>query len=347
MTGPAPSARSYAMRLEEGPGGVNVRIDRRGPANPLAIACGRSLAEALVLPRLLFPVCPVAHTSAALRAAEAAAGLDLGSGQGAARELLVLAEAVAGCVWRSALTWPALVGASPRPEPVREARAACDLLAASLFAGAWAQPGGADLAISRDGVDRAVRALGDALTGLEESDMLVLAAAQAQVVTFNGSLCDGLEGTFHDPDIDPEALCREETPRSLSGASGPVRLEDWFHAARGHGRQLLDEMSARVEFLFEEQPQSLPEDVTGTGLGQAITARGRLRHIMTLERGIVTAWQSAAPTDWNFAPNGAAARYAAALGSEAAKHSKVNWLIAALDPCTPCELVPVREVAHA
>lgn len=347
MTGPAPSARSYAMRLEAGPGGVEVRIERRGPANPLAVARGRPLAEALVLPRLLFPVCPVAHTAAALRAAEAAAGLKLSPGQGAARELLVYAEAVAGCIWRSALTWPALIGASPRPEPVREARTASEGLAASLFSGAWAQPGGADMVISREGVDRALRSLADALASLENSDAQFLAAAQDQAITFDGLLCDPLDRRFHDPDVDPEAHTYEETPRSIPAEAGPIRLEDWFRAARDHGRRLLDEMTALVDQLSEDQPQHLPKDTTGTGLGQAITARGRLRHVMTLERGIVTSWQSAAPTDWNFAPKGAAARYAAALPNPAEHQSRATWLIAALDPCAPCELVPVREVAHA
>lgn len=335
MTHAAPSARSYAMRLETGPDGVRVRIERRGPGDPLAIARGRAIADALTLPRLLFPVCPVAHTAAALRAVEAAAGIELSKGQRVARELLVLAEAVTGCIWRSALTWPGLVGAPPVPEPVRDARAACELLAASLYSGNWAQPGGAEMALSRAELGRAHRSLCEAMASLRDSDSRIIEAAREQDLP------------FAPPVFDPQTQGREETPRSLAQGMRRVRLEDWFIAAQDHGHRRLGDMSALIARVTVGRPQPVPEAISGTGLGQAMTARGRLRHVMTLERGVVTHWQSAAPTDWNFAPDAAAARYAASLADAPGLATRAKWLIAALDPCAPCVLEPVREVAHA
>ena len=79
---------------------------------------------------------------------------------------------------------------------------------------------------------------------------------------------------------------------------------------------------------------------TGTGLGIAEAARGRLIHAVDVAEGAVRRYRILAPTEWNFHPDGAAARGLAGIARSAPAHREVlaRLFITAVDPCVAYEL---------
>jgi Ni,Fe-hydrogenase I large subunit len=77
------------------------------------------------------------------------------------------------------------------------------------------------------------------------------------------------------------------------------------------------------------------------GLAQVEAARGRLVHRVEVERGSVRRYQILAPTEWNFHPDGAAARALLNLpaGEAALQRRLAAALINAVDPCIDYDLV--------
>ncbi|MFY9640671.1 MAG: nickel-dependent hydrogenase large subunit [Rhodomicrobium sp.] len=78
----------------------------------------------------------------------------------------------------------------------------------------------------------------------------------------------------------------------------------------------------------------------GTGLGFAEAARGRLIHAAEIEGGLVRRYRILAPTEWNFHPEGAAARGLASIaaGAPARREALARLFITAVDPCVGYEL---------
>ncbi|MDZ7753773.1 MAG: nickel-dependent hydrogenase large subunit [Gammaproteobacteria bacterium] len=81
--------------------------------------------------------------------------------------------------------------------------------------------------------------------------------------------------------------------------------------------------------------------VRGEGIGQVEAARGRLVHRVELAAGAVTRYQVLAPTEWNFHPEGAAARALTGLAftDQDDLRRRAALTIRALDPCVGFELV--------
>lgn len=344
------AARCYQLRLSPSSGRLCARIERQGPADLLPLMRGRSVAEAVRLAGLLFPVCPRAHQAAMLRAMEAALHIDLAPAQAAAREIAVRAEAIAAGVWREALTWPALFGDAPDAESVRRARAASDDILQALYAEDWARTGGAPLTVRTTALQPAVaclRASFDALRDRAASYLERQSAAFA--VSLNGiaPLGDALWRT--DPAESAAGL--EETPRALLGGAveGPVPLRAWYTAQHRHIQQLADGFPDLLDALCAAAAPRYSEDAdgSGAGLGVAMTARGRLRHGVTIEHGHIADWRAMAPTDWNFAPNGPVALAARSLPVNHDLEACGRALIAAFDPCAPCDVAIAPESREA
>ncbi len=78
----------------------------------------------------------------------------------------------------------------------------------------------------------------------------------------------------------------------------------------------------------------------GTGLGIAEAARGRLVHAVDIAEGLVRRYCILAPTEWNFHPEGAAARGLAgvALAAPAQREALARLFITAVDPCVGYDL---------
>jgi coenzyme F420-reducing hydrogenase alpha subunit len=78
----------------------------------------------------------------------------------------------------------------------------------------------------------------------------------------------------------------------------------------------------------------------GKGLGSAEAARGRLVHAVEVADGLVRRYRILAPTEWNFHPEGAAARGLAQIANSAP--AQREWLarlfITAVDPCVGYDL---------
>jgi coenzyme F420-reducing hydrogenase alpha subunit len=79
---------------------------------------------------------------------------------------------------------------------------------------------------------------------------------------------------------------------------------------------------------------------SGRGLGAAEAARGRLVHAVEVADGLVRRYRILAPTEWNFHPEGAAARGLAQIANSAP--AQREWLarlfITAVDPCVGYDL---------
>ncbi|MCB9971250.1 MAG: hypothetical protein H6881_00445 [Rhodobiaceae bacterium] len=330
--------RSYELVLDGVPGSVRSAVRASGPDNALSVTSGRRWQDVVRIPGLIFAVCPRAHTAAGLGAIEAAAGIKLPDGQGAARGAVVLAESVAQCIWRQALVWPGLIGETEMPAKVRNARQASDALAAAIFPGGWLTPGGAPIDFNHDAATQAFYALAECFDGLSDVAARVVDAANE---VSGGHVFDplpALASEIGNAGALPVRDRREETPRSLAEfRTEPVRLGDWFAAQADHAGMLLARLELAVSRIRPAAPVNTPSGISGSGIGVSMTARGRLRHVIALEEDIVTSWQASAPTDWNFAPGGPLDHYARSL-DPARLEEQGRWLVAALDPCAPCSI---------
>lgn len=77
----------------------------------------------------------------------------------------------------------------------------------------------------------------------------------------------------------------------------------------------------------------------GRGIAVVEAARGRLVHAVEAEDGKVRRYAILAPTEWNFHPEGAAARGLAAIAAKGGSVREIaDLFIAALDPCVAYDL---------
>lgn len=347
MTNATPLERRYVLDLVEQGDVVRAQVIQHGQGGLARIGLRRPAHEAPRLAGLLYSLCPRAQSVAALRALEQAAGVMLPPGQVAAREAVLLAEGLAAAVWRMAVTWPTLIGMEVDPAPVRSARAAAQVVLHGLFEEDWARPGGAPLRLGHDELRGAVEALFQALRAAEASAAAVIAQA-GKITLWSGESCCLLGNGIFTGDLCPDCSGHEETPRALVAPGEMTEtLAPWFDAQLSHSFALVAALRRALERVAPDAPVPFPDDVTGHGLGVAMTARGRLRHGLSLENGIITAWSTAAPTDWNFAPDGPVAAMARRLGGGPDLRARAQWLVAAFDPCAPCAVSVRVETAEA
>jgi coenzyme F420-reducing hydrogenase alpha subunit len=153
---------------------------------------------------------------------------------------------------------------------------------------------------------------------------------------------------------DWEGLARETTPLARQ-LEVPLIRALLAHGGAGLLARMaallveLAELPARVRALSVALREDLggraeaPGDATpaGVGLAQVEAARGRLVHRVEVERGSVRRYQILAPTEWNFHPDGAAARALLNLpaGEAALQRRLAAALINAVDPCIDYDLV--------
>lgn len=210
MTGAA--LRTYQLQLTPGPNQLSARVERTGPGSVLSLGIGQPLDKGIRLAGLLFPICPRAHQAAALNAAELAAGIDLPLGQRAGRDALVLAEAIAGCVWRSGLGWTKLLSIAPMTEPVKAARAASACLEGALFRGNWARAGGAQLSIDGPAATDALTTLTDSVHAVASLDIRLLTTAEKVLGATAFNACNALGDRIETLSVSPFDTIGEETP---------------------------------------------------------------------------------------------------------------------------------------
>jgi len=147
-----------------------------------------------------------------------------------------------------------------------------------------------------------------------------------------------------------EGLPRETTPLSRQAAHPLVES-----VKKRYGYGLLARLAACLAELAEipgqmraqaaalataEHHAQSPARNSGSGLGFAEAARGRLIHAVEIADGTVQRYRILAPTEWNFHPQGAAARGLAciALSPAARREMLARLFITAVDPCVGYEL---------
>ncbi|MEM9168470.1 MAG: nickel-dependent hydrogenase large subunit [Pseudomonadota bacterium] len=346
----AATARRYALRLRVDRDAVAASVVREGPADLSAVMRGRTVAEAHRLAGLLFPVCPRAHEAALIRACEAATGAAPSPEEARRRALLVAVEACVAGVWREALTWPAIVGRAGDAARVRSARAIGDALCAALGPGpedrAALPQSTADAARVRDGAQRLADLVQRPAGASDGGDVPGAEAIEADI---GGAR--PLDAAIERPSERPPG--REETPRTVRAADAPAtaQLSDWYTAQRRHLCALADRVVALSAAVVAGAAAADDEAAvhnaaavgepggSGAGLGVAMTARGRLRHIVELDGGRIVRWRADAPTDWNFADRGPVALAASRLRPDADLDRCARLLVGAFDPCAPCAVV--------
>ena len=101
--------------------------------------------------------------------------------------------------------------------------------------------------------------------------------------------------------------------------------------------QMLDMLDPLDEGTQSEE-QPLRGD--GVGVGQIEAARGRLMHAVELNGEKVSRYSMLAPAEWNFHPQGAAARGLARIAERGGKHCAdlARLFVTAVDPCVGADV---------
>lgn len=106
------------------------------------------------------------------------------------------------------------------------------------------------------------------------------------------------------------------------------------------------ELPARMAELIADLAPAGPgtaHDAPGEGTGVVETARGRLAHWVRLSDGRIAEHRMAAPTEWNFHPDGPLARGLAGVPAGPDLPERAGLLTAMLDPCVACAIDIERE----
>lgn len=329
-----PALRSYVLAL----GDEGAAMMRQGMANPLAAGMGRDVAEGRRLCRMLFSVCPRAHETAFLRAVGQITGAAPSPGEAAAAEAVLLSESLAAHIFRCLIVWPGIFGLAAQTAPVAAARDAATRLPGLLAQGE----------LRRADREAILHRLAEANAAAKAHILPALAVfgAGSHDAALPGD-CAALGDAIGHAHLTPGSDPREETP--WSGPCEGRRVSCLFRAGLGHGDALLVRFEAAVATATKPAAAPAAGRRSGEGVGVALTARGRLRHVVTIEDGAIAAWRAEAPTDWNFAPQGPVARAASRLGTGPEACAQAKALVAAFDPCAPVQVTSVftERAAHA
>ncbi len=130
---------------------ADVAISSTRRVDAVRVLLGRPVLDAMAGIPLLFSICAEAQSVAAVEACEAALGLSVDESQRAARELMVVAEAIDNHAWQVALKWPTVFGDEAAVVSMRDLRkATLEVRACIGFAARWRLPGGASLSPDAD-----------------------------------------------------------------------------------------------------------------------------------------------------------------------------------------------------
>ena len=347
-------------------------------ARPLAaprLLNGRTPAAALALVPALYALCGRAQSAAAQLALQhAGAQLPDAPAPETLRRAVWL-ETLGEYFWRLLLDWPEVCGLPGKLEPVASARrlvqgpptppenaaalstALATLAAEHVFGEAvqdWlARSSPADIAAWLASADTApalaLRRLWDDPACPGRGDRPRWLPSDAAAVC--GALADPMaapdfarEPRWAGADADTGALARQRHAPLLAsllderGADAAVRLLARLREFAG----LLVE-GLPPEWVHGQAARTA--DGTPAGIGAVQTARGLLLHRARLAQGVVVDYAVVAPTEWNFAADGALVRALMhrAVASESQARVDTRLMVQALDPCVACKV----ELAHA
>lgn len=316
-----------------------VRAARLRSARPVALCqtmLGRSAQHVPAAFERLYGICGRSHRIAASLALRAARGQDTPEAMRRTAMVELAAERV-GEHLRSTFITAVARGMATEPGELAALRDALAATRAGASGDGLARPldglGFTAAAIRRDSwADRMLDMIGpddgsaapvDALSAAD--DKAVLAALAA-------------EGTAY--------AARPHLPQRRPETGPPAR-------ARGTGapRARLDARFAeirRAAALLRGAAGGDPDEwvadgalADGTGYAVVETPRGRMHHLMAVDRqDRVAGCAVLAPTEWNFHPDGPLVHALLGLrtGGGAAAEARIRWLIGLFDPCVGCAL---------
>lgn len=355
------------------------RIERAAVtgARPLAaprLLAGRTPAEALALVPALYALCGQAQRTAAQLALKHAGAQLCGAPEPEALRRAVWLEALGEHFWRLLIDWPEDCGLPGQREPVAAARrmaagapghAHDDTLRTALGtlatehvfgepAPVWlARQSSADfacwlaaaetapaLALRRLWDDPACPGRGDEPRWLPDDAAIVCAALAEPMASPDFARQPRWAGA----DAETGALARQHHAPLLAalladrGADAAVRL-----VARLREFAVLLHEGLPAGWIHGQSVTRT--DGTVAGIGAVQTARGLLLHRARLAQGVVADYAVLAPTEWNFAADGALARALTqrACVNEAQARADTRIMVQALDPCVACNV----ELIHA
>ena len=370
---PAPDGALIDIIIGQPAGGVAIEHDKP----PLSrLLSGRRVDEALSLIPLLLPVCGVAQSVAARRAVEAALDDTAAPEIERNRELEILIERAAAQAWRFTMDWPPLVGEQVRPADLKSVRDAAAIakkaigsdatqLQAVLMDVAVAlaalipelnpeahQDAEPNVAFDRlmDGKSIPARVLQLArdheagVKGARNSAAVTLAGGGAALHdqlahAFAAEPFDSTAPAMKQPiDVGPVAYCADGQVADVLdrfGYCATTRLFAMIVTAIGTVAALRDWRNA----AGDPNSSGVQSGKAGrVSIGGAMTARGPVLHAVRLGGDVVVDWRILAPTDWHFAPDGAAAKALADPAHGKIDRSHAEIVVASFDPCARVKL---------
>ncbi len=355
-------------------GGLRTEIESSRRFAVGAMLAGKSPAEALAIVPSLYSVCGQAQSCAAVAALEMAMGIVPDPLTRIARRIMVWAETAREHIIRIAMDWgekPDLAAARPVMaltrdlhqvldgafEPGRRVDFASadvsvpiarldDYLATGIFGEpvtAWRdRDTGESLA---DWAGRGGTRAADFFQQVDDREWQAIGSEPAPCSLPSldpGVLLDRLHDTafIARPDWDGAAC---ETSALTRRAGDPLIVDLLARFGTGLMTRFaarLVELSA-IPGLLRRLQEGPPAEVSqtasgdGVGLSQVEAARGRLVHGVRLAAGTIADYRILAPTEWNFHPDGPAARALAALpaNDDAVLAEQARLLVGAIDPC--------------
>jgi len=308
--------------------GDSVQIASNRAASVSGLLTGREVEEALALLPMVFSLCGHAHCAAA----------QLATGQGTADMRLVLAENAREHLLRILLGWQG--GGTPMPAPPVMA------LVADMHEAIENRDTVSVAATLDDYLEAHVFGCPaeEFLAGKSWLGARTQAAAYLRNIQEKGWQALGQTTPAPLPTLPERALaermqepdfCRRPDWQGSPRETGPFARHAQHPLVASQGTGLMARLMARLvelALLPDQMRRSTPQDATPP-FGMAETARGRLVHMAELEGGRIASYKILAPTEWNFHPEGVAAKALKGLAPAQAKA-----VIEAIDPCVDFEL---------
>lgn len=316
--------------------GPNARIESNRISLVPKLLIGRSADEALALFPMVYTLCAQAHIAAA----------QLALGRGKADTRMVLVENAREHFLRILFGWN--TGSTPIL-PAAQIMALVDYMTKEIgLSGASNVANRLEefLALHVYGCSAAEFLNHDSLTWLENAETGV--AKYLTGMLDKGWQSLGIVQPVLLPDLPPASVaekmlkpgfCDTPTWQGQPCETGSFARQSAHLSVtaivRKHGNGLLARLMARLVDLAQipDQIRAAEPLEMASGLGVVETARGRLIHLASIEDGVITDYRILAPTEWNFHPNGVAARALAGLTVEQAR-----VVIDAIDPCVEFEI---------
>lgn len=353
------------VRLTVKDGAVTPKIQSARPLLACRVFEGKTIEQALPLVPMLYSLCGMAQSVAAVRAIESSLGKTASTIVEQQRELIIRLESLREHLWRLSIDWPSLTSSPNATQTFAPLNLAITQLTQALNSDKQlnAQPGmkqcNTHLEHSKqwEAISRQVRqnylAEENAPTVLHQTaESLISSPIAHQELPELPEISNADYGQLlRGPDADTvisrpqwQSACFETGP--LARQKDHANLQ---HIKKTHESGLYTRYMARV-FELEQLLQQLDSDFSGDiiaspmtasdGIAQVEAVRGRLVHCVDLDDDTISRYRILAPTEWNFHPQGIAAKMLADLKPESREQLEqdARMIIHAIDPCVGYEL---------